>query len=68
MKPILHILLRVWVQQFYQRNAGFFLFLFVVLFGVVQYPLDYHFKSYGGYCKLLYNIIYSCYYLDIVCG
>src|SRR4051794_25394355 len=48
MKPILHILLRVWIQQFYQRNAGFFLFLFVVLFGVVQYPLDYHFKLMEG--------------------
>src|SRR5690349_22943410 len=48
MKSILHILLRVWVQQFYQRNAGFFLFLFVVLFGVVQNPVDYHFKLMQG--------------------
>jgi hypothetical protein len=48
MKSILHILFKVWVQQFYQRNAGFFLFLFVVLFGVVQYPLDYHFKLMQG--------------------
>lgn len=48
MKPILHILLKVWVQQFYQRNAGFFLFLFVVLFGVVQNPLAYHFQLMQG--------------------
>src|SRR3954447_6501355 len=48
MKPILHILLRVWVQQYYQRNAGFFLFLFVVMFGVVQYPLAYHFQLMQG--------------------
>jgi hypothetical protein len=48
MKSILHILLKIWVQQFYQRNAGFFLFLFVVLFGVVQYPLTYHFKLMQG--------------------
>lgn len=48
MKPVLHLLLKVWVQQFYLRNAGFFLFLFVVLFGVVQNPLYYHYKLMQG--------------------
>lgn len=48
MKPVLHILLKIWVQQFYQRNAGFFLFLFVVLFGVVQNPLEYHYQLMQG--------------------
>src|SRR4051794_25480471 len=68
MKPILHILLKVWVQQFYQRNAGFFLSLFVVLFGVVQYPITYHLKLMQGivtsYITLLIAIIiwilYAC--------
>jgi len=68
MKPILHILLKVWVQQFYQRNAGFFLFLFVVLFGVVQYPITYHLKLMQGivtsYITLLIAIfiwiLYAC--------
>ncbi|TKK71598.1 hypothetical protein FC093_00820 [Ilyomonas limi] len=48
MRAALHILLKIWVQQFYQRNAGFFLFLFVVLFGVVQNPLAYHYKLMQG--------------------
>ena len=68
MKPILHILLKVWVQLFYQRNAGFFLFLFVALFGVVQYPITYHLKLMQGivtsYITLLIAIIiwivYAC--------
>src|SRR4051794_4446296 len=68
MKPILHILFKTWVQQFYQRNAGLFLFLFVVLFGVVQYPIAYHFKLMQGivtsYITLLVAIItwilYAC--------
>ncbi len=48
MKPVLRILLKVLVQQFYLRNTGFFLFLFVVLFGVVQNPLSYHLSLMQG--------------------
>jgi hypothetical protein len=36
MKTILHFLLIVFVRQFYLINAGFFLFLFFVFFGVVN--------------------------------
>ena len=42
MKQISNILLKVLVARFYQRNSGFFLFLFVVLFGVAQNPKQYH--------------------------
>jgi hypothetical protein len=67
-KPVLNILFKAWVQQFYQRNAGFFLFLFVVLFGVVQNPLSYHYKLMQGiitsYTTLLFALIvwllYAC--------
>ena len=48
MKQVFTILLKVLVQQFYQRNTGFFLFLFVVLFGVVQNPLSYHLSLMQG--------------------
>jgi len=68
MNPVLNILFKVWVQPFYQRNAGFFLFLFVVLFGVVQNPLVYHYKLMQGivtsYTTLLFALIvwllYAC--------
>jgi hypothetical protein len=36
MKTILHFLLTVFVRQFFLINAGFFLFLFFVFFGVVN--------------------------------
>ncbi len=45
-KPIARILQSVLVNHFYQMNAGFFAFLFFVLFGVVKggQLIDYHYS------------------------
>lgn len=38
------ILLKIWVTQFYKLNAGFFLFFFILFFGIVHPPelIPYH--------------------------
>ncbi len=49
MKYTAQILWKVLAKQFYSRNAGFFLFLFVVLFGIVaQNPMAVHFQLMKG--------------------
>lgn len=44
MKPTITLLTKVITLQFYKRNAGLFLLLFVVLFGVAQDPPMYHYR------------------------
>ena len=44
MNAITNILLKIFVARFYQRNSGFFLLLFVVMFGVAQNPKSYHYQ------------------------
>lgn len=44
MKILFNILVKLLVVKFYQRNAGLFLFLFVVLFGAAQNPKLYHYQ------------------------
>jgi hypothetical protein len=53
MKTIWHMVMRLFVQRFYAQNSGFFLFLFVVLFGIVQTLTDsliiaYHYQLIMG--------------------
>ncbi|UZR95768.1 hypothetical protein [Chondrinema litorale] len=46
MKPVLKVLLKLIVAQFYKINGGFFLFWFIFLFGIIppQYLIQYHYS------------------------
>ncbi|MES2773444.1 MAG: hypothetical protein V4722_04645 [Bacteroidota bacterium] len=44
MKFAMHILWKIMVLPFFQRNSGLFLFLFVAVFGVAQNPRLYHYQ------------------------
>jgi hypothetical protein len=50
MKPVVHIFIQSFAKPFYTRNSGFFLFIFILMFGVVQggMLLAYHHKLIMG--------------------
>jgi hypothetical protein len=62
MFSVAHLLLKTVVRKFYERNAGFFLFIFFLMFGVVQSTqiINYH-------LSLIYGLLSSSLFLMIVC-
>ncbi len=63
MLPIVSALLKVLVAKFYERNAGLFLFVFFLMFGIVESTqiISYH-------LSLIYGILSTPIFLLIVAG
>jgi hypothetical protein len=61
MLSITKVLLKVWVAKFYERNAGLFLFIFFLMFGVVESSqiISYH-------LSLIYGTLSSPIFLLVV--
>ncbi len=62
MVSIARLLLKTVVRKFYERNAGFFLFLFYLMFGIVQSSqiVSYH-------LSLIYGLLSSTIFLLMIC-
>jgi len=62
MGSIARLLLKTVVRKFYERNAGFFLFIFFLMFGIVESTqiVNYH-------LSLIYGLLSSTLFLLFVC-
>jgi len=62
MVSIAHLLLKTVVRKFYERNAGFFLFIFFLMFGIVESTqiVSYHLSQ-------IYGLLSSTLFLSIIC-
>jgi hypothetical protein len=54
MSPPIRLFIKMFVRRFYVQNSGFFLFLFVILFGVVHggLLLTYHYELIMGMLEI----------------
>lgn len=63
MVSVAGLLLKTVVRKYYERNTGFFLFIFFLMFGIVESSqiVNYH-------LSLMYGMLHSVVFLSIVCG
>lgn len=57
------LLLKTVVRKYYERNTGFFLFVFFLMFGIVESSqiVNYH-------LSLMYGMLHSAVFLSVVCA
>jgi hypothetical protein len=63
MVSVAGLLIKTVVRKFYERNTGFFLFIFFLMFGIVESTqiVNYH-------LSLIYGMLHSVLFLSIVCA